>query len=365
MPDSPPKLRVIDENPAESGDVFRLGKDGIPAERVRRLPGPAPAEAPERLESETRERFDGRSLEPGVEAILDKPEPVANIEQPWGVKDDRMTGIPYGWFVLIFLVLAGAGLWSLGAMRQGEIKQEVQHGAVRDKVAREAAANLEASRLVERVEQVVAAYLAADEIEEILPWVRQPERVRPLIEETWKSQPKKPLKFSRMILFQASNVGTRPFWVVQAEVEEGDLQNLLVEQTGDAEVKIDWETHVCHQPMAWDRYVAERPGGQALDFRVTAVPDTFFNHEFSDDGSWRCFRLMAKDSDEFLFGYAKAGGEVADELDRLGRDAPGRIATAVLRLRALPESNTARGVVIEKVVSPRWLLLDEPPRDAP
>jgi hypothetical protein len=365
MPDPPPKLRVIDEDAADTGAVFRLGTDGVSGGRVRRLPGPPPPETPERLESETRERFEGRSVEPGVEAILDLPEPAANIEQPWGGQDDRAPGIPYGWFVLIFLMLAGGGLWSLRAMRQGEIKQEVQHEEVRDKVAREAAANQVASRLVERVEEGIAAYLAADEIGEILPWVRQPERVRPLIEETWKSQPKRPLKFSRMASFQAADLEGRPFWVVQAEVAEGEIQNLLIEQVGETEIKIDWETHVCHQPMPWDRYVAERPAGEALDFRVTAVPDTFFNHEFSDDGSWRCFRLMAKDSEEFLFGYAKAGGEVADELDALGRDTPGRIATVVLRLRALPESNTARGVVIEQVVSPRWLLLDEPPRDAP
>jgi hypothetical protein len=364
MSDPSPKLRVIDEDPAESAEVVRLGGKGVPAGSVERIQAAPPKEVPERLETEVRESFEGRSIEPGVETILEKQVVAANVEQPWGVGDGRLAGVPYGWFVLILAVLAGAGLWSIRSIRQGEVQLDVQHGAVWDKVAKEEDETRAARKLVERVEEVVAAYLAADTLEEVLTWVRQPERVRPMIEEEWKSHPKRSLEFVRMGVFQPLDLDGRTFWVVSVEVDGGAVEHLQLEQSGEFEVKVDWETHVRRQPMDWDRYVAGRPA-DALDFRVWAVPDTLYSHEFSDSGRWRCFRLLAPDSDEYLFGYAATGSEIATELEALsGMNSDAR-AAVILRLKAPAESASPRGVVIEKIVAPRWLILDAPSKDSP
>lgn len=365
MPDPEPKLRVIDETPEEPAAVVRLGARGIAVEPVERLPGRKVQEAPERLEGEVHESFEGRSLEPGVEAILDQQAQAENVEQPWGIGDGRLVGVPYGWFVLIVVSLVGAGVWSLMAMRQGEMKLEIDHGVVREMVAKEEDATKEATVLVDRVEEVVAAYLRAETIEEILPWIRHPERVRPMIEEAWKSEPKRRMKFERMTVFQPANLAQRPFWVVRAEVQDGEMQNLLMEQTGESEVKVDWETHVCFQPMPWASYAAERPKGEALDFRLWAVPDQFFSHEFTDSKRWRCFRLTAKGAEEHLFGYVLAGSDACRELEAVCRSSAGQKASVVLRLRIPEGSVSPRGVVIEKIVAPRWLILDDPGKDAP
>lgn len=365
MPDPEPKLRVIDETPEEPSSVVRLGARGVSVEPVERLPGRKVNEAPERLEGEVHESFEGRSLEPGVEAILEQQAPAENVEQPWGTGDGRLVGVPYGWFVLIVVALVGAGVWSLMAMRHGEMKLEIDHGVVREKVAKDEDATRDAAALVERVEEVVEAYLRAETMEDVLRWVRHPERVKPMIEEVWKTEPKHRLKFERMTLFQPANLAQRPFWVVRAEVQDGEMQNLLVEQTGEAEVKVDWETHVCFQPMPWTRYAAERPKGVALDFRIWAVPDQFFSHEFSDSKRWSCFRLSAKGAEEQLFGYVLTDSDACRELESICRKSAGQKASVVLRLR-IPEGTVSpRGVVIEKIVAPRWVILDEPGKDAP
>ena len=365
MPDPEPKLKVIDEAPEEPAQVVRLGPKGVSVEPVERLPGRSTKEAPERLEGEVRENFEGRSLEPGVEAILDQPEPAENVEHPWGISDGKLVGVPYGWFVLIALALVGAGAWSLMAMRQGERKLEIDHGVVRERVAKDEDATKDAAALVDRVEDVVEAYLRAEKIEDVLPWIRHPERVRPLIEHAWKTEPKRRLRFERMISFQPANLSQRPFWVVRAEVEEGEMQNLLVEQTGESEVKVDWETHVCFQPMPWASYAAQRPVGEALDFRIRAVLDQHFSHEFSDSRKWRCFRLTAKGAEDHLFGYVLADSDACRELESVCRNSAGQMASVVLRLRIPEGSVSPRGVVIEKVVAPRWLILDGPAKDAP
>lgn len=186
-----------------------------------------------------------------------------------------------------------------------------------------------------------------------------------MIEEAWAAEPRRPLKFVRMSLFEPASLATRPFWVVRAEVQDGDPQSLLVEQDRDGGVRVDWETHVCRQPMPWDRFVAELPDGEALEFRLWAVPDALYSHEFSDAGRWRCYRLTAKGSEEHLFGYVLAGSEAAAQLDTVARSSPGAKATVMLRVRRPQGSVSPRGVVVEKLVAPRWILLDEALQDSP
>jgi hypothetical protein len=222
-----------------------------------------------------------------------------------------------------------------------------------------------ATALVDRVEQVVRDYLAADTLEKILPLVRHPQRVGPLIEAEWQVRPPVPRTFARMTMFQPATIPEATFWIVRAEVRDGEPQNLLVEQTGETDVRVDWETHVCHQPMAWERYLAERPADRALEFRVWAVPDSYYSHEFSSAGRWRAYRLTTRDSEEHLFGYAPTDSELAQALDAYSQGSPGGMATCLLRLRFPADGQAPRGVVIESLVEPRWLRVKDPSADAP
>jgi hypothetical protein len=376
--DPTPKLRIIEEQeetPAES--VVRLGggkTEKAPAQRLQQDPVPAvrpvheaPATTPEaaaRLESVAREHFEGRSVEPGVEAIFEQQAAAATVEQPWGGEEKRVSGIPYGWFVLIGLLVISGGVWSLLKMKEGEKKVAIAHGTVREKVEKDEQDEAVARELVDEVESVVRSYLAADTQEKILPLVRQPERVRPLIEKAWQTRPKKAVKFVRMRMFQPALLDGKPFWVVRAEVEDGPAENLLLEQTGDAGVKVDWETHVSYQPIPWEDYIANRAADQSFDFRIYVTPDNFYSHEFADSSKWRCFRLTTKDSAEHLFGYVAADSEAARFLAEACAHAPRGTTAAILRLRRLPESGSPRGVVIEKIVAPRWVHVTEP-ADAP
>ncbi len=365
MPDTPPKLRVIDDETENPAEVHRLQAQGTSFEPVQKLPGESPREVPARLESQPRELFEGRSVEPGVEAILDQEEIAENIEMPWGMDSGRLAGIPYGWFILIMLLIIGGGIWSFVAMRQGEKQADQRYETVREKVEDDEAQTADAAKLVDAVEAAVKAYLAASTLEEILPLVRHSERVKPLIEEEWKKRPKESQSFARMTMFQPAMIEEKSFWIVQAEVRQGPPENLLVEQVGETGALVDWETHVCHQPMEWERYIAERPTDRALDFRVCAVEDTHYSHEFSDSGRWKAFRLYVRDFEGHLFGYTAADSEVAKQLEAYCRMAPNQVATAILRLRIPQGSVSPRGVVIEKLVAPRWLYAEEPVKDSP
>ena len=366
MSESDPKLRVVDDEAEKADDgIVRLKAAGTSFNQVQRLaPQKEAVEELERLESQPRMIFGGRSQEPGVEAILDKEEVVENVEQPWGVRDRRLAGVPYGWFVLVLAAVVAAGIWSVNQMRKGEHEVAQRLAEVREMNEDEAAEERAARDLVERIERVVRDYLAADTLEEIVPLVRHPERVRPLIEEEWKVRPKRAMKFARLAMFQPASIPGGTFWIIRAETRDAEPQNLIVEQLGDTDVRVDWETHVCHQPMDWGRYIAERPSG-ALDFRVWVTPDSHYSHEFSNAGRWRCYRIKTRGSEDHLFGYAPADSDVARELDRYFQSTPNGVATAIVRLRFPAGGGAPRGVVIEKLVEPRWMHVTDPSKDGP
>ena len=84
------------------------------------------------------------------------------------------------------------------------------------------------------------------------------------------------------------------------------------------------------------------------------------SHEFADSSRWNCYRLTALDGDETLFGYAMADSEVAKSIVNLLNQNQGRKTSLILRL-SVPEGVLSRsGVVIEKLLSPRWIYLDPP-----
>jgi len=262
-----------------------------------------------------------------------------------------------------------AGVWSVNQARKGEQEVAQRLAEVREKDQDEAAEDRAARDLVDRIERVVRDYLAADTLEDIVPLVRHPERVKPLIEAEWKVRPKRALKFVRLSTFQSSNIPGSTFWIMSAEARdaegrETEPQNLVVEQISDTDVRVDWETQVCHQPMDWGRYIAERPTN-AMNFRVWVTPDSHYGHEFSNPGRWRCYRLKVRGSEESLFGYAPADGDVARELDKYFQGVPNGAATAIVRLRVPAGSSSPDGVVIEKLVEPRWMYVTDPSKDSP
>lgn len=359
-PDPIPRLRVVDdeEKPDSPGEVVRLKAGNAPAPStptVRVAPMPALPEHTERLEGETREHFEGRSIEPGIDAILEPLETPETLEQTWGGEETRVRGLPYGWVVLLALLVLGAAVWSFRAMRQGEAKVAQDQQVLRGKEERDEKEDATARRLVDAVEATLKQYLAADTLEKILPVVRDPARVKPLIEETWAQHPPVPLKFDRMPIFQPRDLNGKPFWAVQVEVVGGPPQILMLEQTGETEVKVDWESHVFYQPMPWDRFAVERPTGQSFEFRVMVEAHTHYSHEFSDSGKWRCFRLTARNSTEHVFGYVPAGSELMQMLDFYCGQSPGKVAPLILKLRVPEQSSSPRGVVIEGVTETGWI----------
>lgn len=347
------KLRLVeDEVDTEESEYLLLGSES--GEVVRRL---RPDKDGAAVDPKPEEMPGMRSAEPTIDAIMDDE---LGEQTEWELSL-RKGPVPYGWFLLVFILIGGLAALSVSMVlssRKGE-------GNLAKKVATErlesdAEDYAEAEALVESVEATLARYVAAASSDDLLPLVRDPERVAPLIANWYAERPFVPRKFDRLGVFQPMDLGKRPFWLITCEVEGGPPETVLMEQTGDGRVLVDWETQVCYQPMDWNRYVKDRPECGAYDFRVYVQPDYagFFSHEFGDEDKWSVYRLTAKDSDEYLFGYVRKGTALASELLEFSGVNHGRPVALLLTLRTPEGVRSPRGVLIEKVVSRRWALVE-------
>ena len=343
-------------------DIVRLGGDPtvlrVIPERVERRPPPDA-----RLELPNLEGAEPlRTHEPGVEALLDAElASLVTDEVHWGKEVRERPPFPWGWFALLGLVLAGATGWSLNYVIQaGREVQQGQQAALQSMVGTEAV-DREIVRSLALMEATVRRYCEAGSIDEMLPVVRHPERVRPLMEEYYAKTPLRPLGFMRRKDFQGATFGTiTSFWVFKVVAGDGRTKVLLVEQESAEVYRVDWETAVTYQPMDWDRYAAERPAGTTMDFRVQLQEDHFFSHEFADENRWSSYRLTTPTGEDTLFGYAPKGSLVEAVIRESLKATPGKPGALILRLR-LPEGLLSRrGVVIEKVLSARWIYVVPP-----
>lgn len=342
--------------------VIRLGaKEAAAAEKGTRGMKRNPEPASHRLHVPKRDEFETRSHQPGIEALIEQT--TANpdhLEQSWGENVARENRIPWGWFALIGLILAGGVIWSLQGVRQGETKAEQVKAEAEISKNEEAEEVRQASELIESIDATTASFFQAKDISDLLPLVRQPERVKPLMEKYYREHPLTPATVERGRILDPVTLGQNAnFWRKSVSLTDGEVRNLIIEITPSGEPKVDWETYVCYQPMAWDKYALDRPQGR-LDFRVYITPDNFFSHEFADSTQWDSFRLTAADSDETLFGYTPKGGELSEKIMELMKETNGEARPMLLRLSVPPEVQSRRGVRIESIRSPLWIYVDPP-----
>jgi hypothetical protein len=358
------ELRMIDETEELEVPVIRLENDeSSPVAKPVRLPTPSEIrQASHRLDVPAQEDYEIRTHQPGIEQLIEteKTDPDF-LEQAWGQEAVEQKSIPWGWFALIGLVLAGGLGWSLVGVKEAEVKVQETKQETRTAIVNEEQQDREAGQLIERIETITRKFFSETTVEGMVGHCRQPERVRPLMDSYYAANPISAIPYKRTNQLKALTLENRGnFWMEGVLLEDGTKRTLIVEILENGEPKIDWETLVCYQPIPWDKFARERPSGKSDDFRVFIDPDNFFSHEFADSKEWSCYRLTARDSDETLYGYAKNNSEFVKQITDLLKRNRGQRASVLLRLHIPAGIQSRRGVVIEKLVAPRWIHVTPP-----
>jgi hypothetical protein len=364
------ELRPVDDEVTPVKDVVRLenretGHKPKDEEPVRLGPSDA-GRAPSRLDVPSRDEVELRTYQPDIDVLIDSAAAAAEpVEESWGGNSSIRNPIPWGWFALIGLVIAGALTWSATHWEKAE-EQAVQIREITETVlVDEEREEREALELVERIEAALKSFYTTESLDSLARQVRHPERVLPLMRKHHALDPLRMNPIKSFSALQPVTLDNRAnFWVASVVLSDGGKPNLIIEIDPAGNPLIDWETLVCDQPMPWDEFARERPAGKSMDFRVYVERDAFFSHEFADSGRWLCFRLTAPGGEDSMFGYVLAESDEARKLlEVIQKNGSGR-TSLILRL-GIPERLQSRhGVVIEKTLSSRWIYID-PPQDSP
>jgi hypothetical protein len=353
------QLRVLDDSNVEPAPAVRLDNYETKKRRAKELKA---SEEYQRLDSPDGDKVELRTHQPGIDALIDAESVMLDtLEQNWAESAIRRQPIPWGWFALIVLVIVGAVLWSLTRVEKAETAAIRIRAETASAIVDEEMEERQAAELIDRIGTAVREFIDATSVEDRVRLVRQSERVAPLMRQYYADKPVDHGRFQSIKMLQPATLDNRGnFWMTTVALSNGEIHSLVLEIEESGEPRVDWETFVCHQPMPWDVFARQRPADVSLDFRVYLEKDNFYNYEFSNTEQWICFRLTALKSEETVFGYAKAESEVASALLRQF-DRHGTERVSLLLRLTIPEGlQSQNGVVIEKLLCPRWLYLDPP-----
>lgn len=216
-------------------------------------------------------------------------------------------------------------------------------------------------------EKSVRDFLAADGIEAKLAFVRQPERIRPLMKKWYRGertagplQVGEPLKLDK----RAGEEGTDTYYVILAmPVHVPDPLNpggtyeettfFAVEEIREGAVSrylVDWETSTGYQDIPLETYKSTMPP-EPWSFRVYMKAADYYNHGFNEL-EWQCVQLYYPGRDFQLFGYiSRTSLEGRKMLPLVEND---RSAGIIAELVYPTDPASREQVIVRRMIHPSW-----------
>ena len=215
----------------------------------------------------------------------------------------------------------------------------------------------------ERAETLLRDFFNVTKKEELLPFIRDPERVAPLIKEFYSREPEI-LVFDFLGLksdLQEYETPGPNFYAAEADLGGPSSRTVILEDTPQG-FRVDWEYFVQYNPMNWETFTKEAPSPPAvepMDFRVLAriVPD--YRAPFSDESRYLAIQMITLDpASSELIGYAVRDSDLGRRLEEFLAEKPDDIC--ILRLE-FPGGATPgdTAVHIRELVNPHWIITDE------
>lgn len=207
-------------------------------------------------------------------------------------------------------------------------------------------------------EEIVRAYLAADGCRAKGAFVRDPERVVPLMTDYFARHPGSvPVPWKSVQAkgtgFYAGTELTYPITNVGVDTVAGAYLEFTVEHTPQGP-RIEWESSLGYSPQEWPEVIAS--GAKAAPLRVMAALDDYYNFDYADEKGQICVRLQDPENNELLgYGYLDrknpAAAELRQMLDSASPEAPRPVT---IQVAANEHSQDTKQVRIVKLVGDGW-----------
>jgi hypothetical protein len=203
----------------------------------------------------------------------------------------------------------------------------------------------------------VAAFFSAPDVTAKLPYVRDPERVRPLMENYYQREPLNQFKWRDVGKMARLDEAGYRFGYVQALFEDATPASLLIEETANGEFRIDWESLVRYGELSWRDFMQLHPTDPKLMRLIASRP----SQSVVADGTAVVELRHPVESGTVLGSFDRNDPKYAPLLEQLEqrswKDVP---VTLRLCYPRLPESSGKVSVQIASVVGKGWVILNTP-----
>jgi transcription elongation factor Elf1 len=158
-------------------------------------------------------------------------------------------------------------------------------------------------------------FLDAQSWEQAVPYIRDPERVRPLMEEYYTDHTFDPEPIIDLTLNQSGwRMGHLLATFSGITVDSYQNRVFHMERMTDGTWKLDWETLVGYNPLSWEELQREMPV-EPVVLRCSLSPSEYYNFAFSNSDEYACFKIHDR-TGQFtgIYAYAERGSELEERL---------------------------------------------------
>ncbi len=207
---------------------------------------------------------------------------------------------------------------------------------------------------VAEMNERIKSFLEADTVSGKARYVRDWERVLPLMKDYYEKEEISPEGYRQTSDKRKLIAGNS---VISTMVRVKDFSDYPIDlEYKDGEWLVDWESWVGYSEMGLDELRRKQPSDDVL-IRVAVLQDSYYNYDFGDDSKWTSFRLRFKGRFEDLWGYAETGSpQEAAIVDQFSQQ---KEKAMRLKIKYPTDPRNDDQVLITDVVGEGWIQFSE------
>ena len=273
----------------------------------------------------------------------------------------KSSNLPMIIMIVALVLIAAVALLGMGLLKDDASPSLANTDRVANAFGIDLANSMDVSEFHEEVSGVIKNFLEAKTVDELVGYVRRPERVGPLLRQyygihTYEPWQYKALPASNELMHHKKYIVA----VIQLDAEDDSIgaieqsRIIALEQTEDG-FKVDWESWVGYSEISWELFKSQRMT-DPYEFRALVGRDNYYNFKYQDFMDWRCYQIRDPEEEYRFWGYVGANSEVDKALQRALLRTP--YTYAVVRLR-YPTGNPldvdGRQVEIVELIEEGWV----------
>ncbi len=152
-----------------------------------------------------------------------------------------------------------------------------------------------------QIEQSLRGFFEAASMDQQLVYARDPQRVRPLMENYYRNHPHTPLEWKHLgWILPVEEPGYR-LGYAQAVFNNAEPVSLIIEEMDNGTFRVDWESSVRYGDIDWEEFIKTQPSAPKL-FRVIASKPQNIPPEAPPMGS-EMLEIKHPDDNDVIYAY--------------------------------------------------------------